>query len=318
MDWLSYPAASDRILSMIGVEIHWFILQYVLGLSLLAAIANLIWHKTKREEWFKISRTLAKGFIIVFAVGAASGTASEFGLVLLWPNLIEAAGRYIYFPLYTEIFAFLLEVVFIYMFWYAWNKLPSKAHIVVGFLAFAGAFFSAAMIISVNSYMQAPPGILPAYSDGNHLYEEGYPKLTLFVPNDVVEKLDVEKLKSVNVEILGKTEDSVIVAMPVLIVKQLVADSFSGKTVQESILSAVLTSEAREALKDVKVMDVVDTIVVNTVKNEGVYTVTFQSPTYIPSITHIPRSSNRYIIHSCSGLCSLTEEKDHQPCQTWF
>jgi len=118
MDWLSYPAASDRILSMIGIEVHWIILQYILGLPLMAVIAEIIWIKTKDERWLKIARTLAKGFIMVFAVGAAMGTASEFGLVLLWPNLSEAAGKYIYFPLYAEIFAFLMEVVFIYMFWY--------------------------------------------------------------------------------------------------------------------------------------------------------------------------------------------------------
>ena len=47
-------------------------------------VAEVIWLKTKKEDWLKIARTIAKGFIIVFAVGAATGTASEFGLVLLW------------------------------------------------------------------------------------------------------------------------------------------------------------------------------------------------------------------------------------------
>ena len=173
--WLSYPASHDRILSMIGIEIHWIILQYILGLSLLAVVAEVLWIKTKKEDWLKISRTLAKEFIILFAVGAAMGTASEFGLVLLWPNLTEAAGRYIYFPFYAEIFAFLMEVIFIYMFWYGWKKLPAKAHVLIGILAITGAWFSAAMIMSVNSYMQAPPGIIPAYDNGWR-FEERYPK----------------------------------------------------------------------------------------------------------------------------------------------
>ena len=111
--WLSYPAPYDRILSMIGVEFHWAILQYVLGLSFMAFLAELIYLKTKEKKWLRVAKTLAKGFVIVFAVGAVTGTASEFGLVILWPNLTEAAGRYIYFPLYAEIFAFLLEIVFI-------------------------------------------------------------------------------------------------------------------------------------------------------------------------------------------------------------
>ncbi|AGK60293.1 cytochrome bd-I ubiquinol oxidase subunit 1 apoprotein [Archaeoglobus sulfaticallidus PM70-1] len=284
--WLSsYPAGYDRVLSMIGIEIHWIILQYILGLSLLAVVAEVIWLKTKKEEWAKISRTIAKGFIIVFAVGAAMGTASEFGLVLLWPNLIEAAGRYIYFPLYAEIFAFLMEVIFIYMFWYAWKKLPTKAHIVVGILAITGAWFSASMIMSVNSYMQAPPGIIPAYDNGWR-FDEGYPKLTLFVPNEIVSALDVEVLQSLGTDVLGKTDNSVIVALPVSIVKQLISDAFSGKTVGESLLYVALTDAAKNSLKDVPALNVVDAIVANTVKEVGVYTVTFKSPTYFASLLH--------------------------------
>ncbi|HID40617.1 MAG TPA: cytochrome ubiquinol oxidase subunit I, partial [Pyrodictium sp.] len=120
--WSSYPAAGDRLLSFIGIEVHWAILQYVVGLSFMAFLALLLYLRSRDESWMRLARTLAKGFIIVFAVGAATGTASEFGLVLLWPNLTEAAGRYIYFPLYMEIFAFLMEVVFIYMLWYGWKR----------------------------------------------------------------------------------------------------------------------------------------------------------------------------------------------------
>ena len=311
--WLSYPASHDRILSMIGIEIHWIILQYILGLSLLAVVAEVLWIKTKKEDWLKISRTLAKGFIIFFAVGAAMGTASEFGLVLLWPNLTEAAGRYIYFPFYAEVFAFLMEVIFIYMFWYGWKKLPAKAHILIGILAITGAWFSAAMIMSVNSYMQAPPGIIPVYDNGWR-FEEGYPKLTLFIPNEIVPALNVEVLKSAGAEIIGKTKDSVIVALPVSIVKQLISDSFSGKTVGESILYSVLTESAKESLKDVPLLKVVDAIVANTVKEVGVYTVTFKSPTYFPSILHAIFASitvSSFTVAGGYALAYAKRKEDH-------
>ena len=280
MDWASYPAFSDRVLSMIGIEIHWLILQYVLGLPLMAVIAEIIWLKTKDEKWLKISRTLAKGFVMVFAVGAAMGTASEFGLVLLWPNLTEAAGKYIYFPLYAEIFAFMIEVIFVYMFYYAWKKLPAKAHIVVGLLALIGAWFSATMIMSVNSYMQAPTGIIVGD------YSQGYPKLMLVVPNDIVSALNVSALQNAGMDVLGKSDDGVIVALPSAIVKAIVADAFSGKTVKESVLYGVLTDSAKQSLADVPVKVVLDAIVWNTVKHVGVYTVTFQSPVFKASILH--------------------------------
>ncbi|WP_457548621.1 cytochrome ubiquinol oxidase subunit I [Archaeoglobus sp.] len=280
MDWASYPAFSDRVLSMIGIEIHWLILQYVLGLPLLAVVSEIIWLKTKDERWLKVSRTLAKGFVMVFAVGAAMGTASEFGLVLLWPNLVEAAGKYIYFPLYAEIFAFMMEVIFVYMFYYAWKKLPAKAHIVVGLLALTGAWFSATMIVSVNSYMQAPTGIMIGS------YAQGYPKLMLVVPNDIVSALNVTALQNAGMDVLGKSSDGVIVALPSAIVKQIVADAFSGKTIKDSILYGVLTDSAKKSLANVPVKAVLDAIVWNTVKHVGVYTVTFQSPVFRASVLH--------------------------------
>ncbi len=280
MDWASYPAFGDRVLSMIGIEIHWLILQYVLGLPLMAVIAEIIWLKTKNEKWLKISRTLAKGFVMVFAVGAAMGTASEFGLVLLWPNLTEAAGKYIFFPLYAEVFAFLMEVIFVYMFYYAWKKLPSKAHIIVGILAITGAWFSATMIVSVNSYMQAPTGIL--IGDYGH----GYPKLTLFVPNDIVSALNVKALQNAGMDVLGKTKDSAIVALPCSTVRQIVSDAFSGRIIRDSVLYGFLTTQAKEKLANVPVKVVLDAIMWNTVKNFGVYTITFQSPVFVASVLH--------------------------------
>ncbi|MCE4621710.1 MAG: cytochrome ubiquinol oxidase subunit I, partial [Desulfurococcales archaeon] len=144
--WGQYPAFSDRVLSLIGIEVHWAILQYVVGLSFLAFVAYLIYAKTNDKKWERLAYTMFKGFVIVFAVGAATGTASEFGLVLLWPNLTEAAGRYIYFPLYAEVFAFLLEVVFVYLTYYGWKKFGKSAMIILLFLSFIGPWYSAAMI----------------------------------------------------------------------------------------------------------------------------------------------------------------------------
>lgn len=124
--WSGYPLPGMRLLSFIGVDFHWDILQYVLGLPFMTFLALLLYLRSRDEDWMRLARTLAKGFILVFAVGAATGTASEFGLVLLWPNLTEAAGRYIYFPLYMEIFAFMMEVIFLYMLWYGWNRISHK------------------------------------------------------------------------------------------------------------------------------------------------------------------------------------------------
>ena len=310
--WLhSYPAGGDRVLSMIGIEVHWAILQYVLGLPFLAFITRLIYHKTGNEHWERLTKTLAKGFILVFALGAATGTASEFGLVLLWPNLTEAAGDFIYFPLYAEIFAFLMEVVFLYMLWYGWDKLPLKVHTVVILLGFLGAWYSASMIVSVNSYMVAPTGIAPAYNamTGAYLYDKGYPKLELHIPLNLtvmingqeasvptLQLLNVTALQAAGMEVKGVDQQNgvVVVLMPVRIVQRLVFEAYHGYTIKESILQFVVSKDFIQqhqdivpALLNVPVKEVVGQIVKKTVEDVGVYTVTFKSPVYAASISHV-------------------------------
>ncbi len=287
--WLGYPAAYDRILSMIGIEVHWAILQYVLGLPFMAFIAELLYLKTGQAKWLRLAKTLAKGFILVFAVGAATGTASEFGLVILWPNLLEAAGRYIYFPLYAEIFAFIMEVIFIYLLWYGWGRLPRRVHAIIALLAFLGAWYSAAMIISVNSYMVAPTGIHAAYDPyAGWKYGGGYPKIELYVPGTVLKVLDVDKLVSLGMELQGMDGSGAWVLMPVSIVRQLADEAWQGYRVQDSILRSVLKPEYAEdqAILQMPVKSLIDTILTATIKKIGIYTVTFKSPVYLGSLLH--------------------------------
>ncbi len=289
--WAQYPAFHDRVLSIIGIETHWAILQYVLGLSFMAFIAELIYLKTGKEKWLRIAKTLAKGFVIVFAVGAATGTASEFGLVLLWPNLTEAAGRYIYFPLYAEIFAFLMEVIFIYMMWYMWKRIPPKIHVIVTGLAFLGAWYSASMILSVNSFMVAPPGIKTAYNPvtSSWLYSQGFPKVTLAVPMAYINILDVNKLTSLGMTVVGKAGGAVIVEMPARIVQRLAYEAWHGYVVKNSILALVARPDvvsAHPEILNVPVKKIVDDILVQTIKTVGIYTATFKSPVYIPTFLH--------------------------------
>ncbi|MEM2489646.1 MAG: cytochrome ubiquinol oxidase subunit I [Candidatus Korarchaeum sp.] len=285
--WLNYPAAIDRMLSIIGIEIHWLILQYVLGLPLAITLALLLHARSKDEKWNRMAKTMTKALGIIFAVGAAAGTISEFGLVVIWPNLLEAAGRYIFFPLYAEIFAFLIEITFIYLLVFGWNKMGVKAKITLSLLALFGAWFSGALIMSVNSYMVAPTGIVAAYDPSSGWkYEQGFPKVLLVVPNDVVKVLDVEKLSSLGMEVVSSGENGVSMLLPSKIVSRLVSEAWSNVKLGESVLSLVVRSESLVDLEDLLVKDVVDIIMTNTVRSVGYTTVTFLSPVYLGSILH--------------------------------
>ncbi len=285
--WFSgYPAGWERLLSMIGIEVHWIILQYVLGLSFLAVVAEAIWLRTGNDDWKRLSRTIAKGFVAVFAVGAATGTAAEFGLVLLWPNLNEAAGRYIYFPLYMEIFAFIMEAVFVYMYFYAEDKVSPKTHLIIGILAFIGAWYSGAMILSVNSFMQAPVNVIAHYDPMVGPSSWAPPDVLLFVPAQIAQAIDVHKLAAVGAKVISANPQQVTVTLPSGLVRVLMREAFAGKTVGQSTLAAVLRPEALKTLSSIPLKSVIDAIVANTVKNAGTYMITFLCKGYLATYVH--------------------------------
>jgi len=288
--WVGFGYWGERVLSMVGIGIHWGILQYVLGLPFAAFILQLIYLRTKDKDYLRISKTLVKAMAIVFAVGAATGTLVEFGLIVVWPNVLTAVGKWLYFPMYAEVFAFIMEVMITYLLYYGWDKLSDVTRTILTFFAFIGPWYSGAMILSANAYMNVPTGLLPDYNatTGQWLYSLGYPKLLLDVPSAYVAILNVTKLESLGMTIKGTASDGVLVYVPVSIVNRLVYESFNHYTVNQSILKAVLNSNvlSNQAVLQTPVLNIVNAIMDSTVKYFGIYTYLFQSPDFIPTLLH--------------------------------
>lgn len=158
-EWVNIPAWDARFASIIGIALHWAILQYALGMPLFAVLFEILSRKTGSKEYERMAKTFSKIMVILFPVGAVTGTLVEFGLVLVWPNLIVLVGKYFFSPLYLEIFAFLAEAIFFYMYYYTWDKVNPTFHILIGIFATLGGAISALMIVSVNTLMNIPPGL---------------------------------------------------------------------------------------------------------------------------------------------------------------
>ncbi len=178
--WLSYPATDARILSMLGIGVHWAILQFTLGLPLYAVIFEYLSQRFGNDSFKRMSRTFSKVMVMIFPVGAVTGTLAEFGLALIWPNLLVIVGKYFFFPLYLEVFAFITEAIFIYMYYYTWDTVKPRFHLAIGILVAFGAALSAVMIVSTNNLMNIPPGINIHYDPSTGTWTE--PSFTLYIP----------------------------------------------------------------------------------------------------------------------------------------
>jgi cytochrome d ubiquinol oxidase subunit I len=128
------------------------------GLPLLVFIAEGLWLRTKRQAYYDLARTWAKGMAILFAVGAVSGTILSFELGLLWPQFMKYAGPLIGLPFSMEGFAFFLEAVFIGIYLYSWDRLSPVQHWLSLLPVWISGICSASFVTLVNAWMNMPAG----------------------------------------------------------------------------------------------------------------------------------------------------------------
>jgi cytochrome bd ubiquinol oxidase subunit I len=128
------------------------------GLPLLVFIAEGMWLRTKRQAYYDLARTWAKGMAILFAVGAVSGTILSFELGLLWPSFMRYAGSMIGLPFSYEGFAFFIEAIFIGLYLYGWDRLSPVAHWLSAVPVIISGALSASFVTLVNAWMNMPTG----------------------------------------------------------------------------------------------------------------------------------------------------------------
>jgi cytochrome d ubiquinol oxidase subunit I len=96
--------------------------------------------------------------LLLFAIGAVSGTTLSFELGLLWPEFMRRAGSIVGVPFSAEGFAFFIEAIFVGIYLYGWDRLSPRAHWLCSLpVALSGAL-SAAFVTAVNAWMNTPAG----------------------------------------------------------------------------------------------------------------------------------------------------------------
>jgi cytochrome bd ubiquinol oxidase subunit I len=128
------------------------------GLPVMMLIAEGMHLRTGDPVWRALARRWSKGFAILFAVGAVSGTIISFELGLLFPRFMSFAGGIIGLPFSLEGFAFFLEAIFLGIYLYGWNRLSPRLHWLAGFPVAISALGSAFFIVTANAWMNAPRG----------------------------------------------------------------------------------------------------------------------------------------------------------------
>jgi cytochrome d ubiquinol oxidase subunit I len=147
-----------RIQMAVSLGFHIVFASLGIGLPLLMLVAE--YRAIRRDDpvWMALARRWAKGFGILFAVGAVSGTVLSFALGLFWPGLMGRWGAVIGLPFALEAFAFFIEAIFLGVYLYGWDRLSPWRHWLSGVpVAISGAA-SAWFVVTANAWMQTPTG----------------------------------------------------------------------------------------------------------------------------------------------------------------
>jgi cytochrome d ubiquinol oxidase subunit I len=149
----------SRLQFAVTAMYHFLFVPLTLGLSILLAIMESIYVMTGRPIWRDMTRFWGILFGINFAMGVATGITMEFQFGTNWAYYSHYVGDIFGVPLAIEgLMAFFLEGTFIGLFFFGWDRLSRRQHLVVTWLVAIGSNLSALWILIANAWMQNPTG----------------------------------------------------------------------------------------------------------------------------------------------------------------
>jgi len=138
---------------------HFIFVPLTLGLAWILFIMESVYVMTGKEIYKDMTRFWGKLFGINFALGVTTGITLEFQFGTNWAYYSHYVGDIFGAPLAIEgLMAFFLESTFVGLFFFGWDRLSKRAHLLVTFLVALGSNLSALWILIANAWMQHPVG----------------------------------------------------------------------------------------------------------------------------------------------------------------
>lgn len=148
-----------RVLMGSSLAVHILYAITGIALPLLVSTAELLGILRRDSTYTLMARRWTKAMLVLFAVGAITGTVVAFQLSLLWPAFMSIAGRVIALPFAIEGFAFVVEAIFLGIYVYGWDRIEKPAlHWAASLPIVVSSAASGALITTVNAFMNSPAG----------------------------------------------------------------------------------------------------------------------------------------------------------------
>jgi len=127
-----------------------------LGGSWIAAASESFFLRTGLRRLDRIAKSLTLFNVILFSFGATFAIAGVLFFIALFPVFAADWFRVMWWPFFLEAILFALEIVFLYTYWFSWDKIERKKHQVLGYGYAIAVFFQTLMINMVAGGMLTP------------------------------------------------------------------------------------------------------------------------------------------------------------------
>ena len=131
--------------------------HYAVGGGLFLAVEVGHAYRTRDRSYLEYLHRHAGFFILVTVVfGAISGVGIWWTIGLASPLATEMLIRTFVFGWATEWVFFVVEIAAAFIFYYYWDRLPERTHVVIGWLYAAAAWISLVLITGITAFMLNP------------------------------------------------------------------------------------------------------------------------------------------------------------------
>ncbi|TXT31280.1 MAG: cytochrome d ubiquinol oxidase subunit I [Rhodocyclaceae bacterium] len=149
----------SRLQFAVTAMYHFLFVPLTIGMTWILVIMEAVYVMTGNQIYKDMTRFWGKLFGINFALGVTTGITMEFQFGTNWAYYSHYVGDIFGAPLAIEgLMAFFLESTFIGLFFFGWDRLSRRQHLLVTILMAVGTNLSALWILIANGWMQNPVG----------------------------------------------------------------------------------------------------------------------------------------------------------------
>ncbi len=149
--------ASGRSLFIAVVMLsHVLFANLHLGGAWVAAGTETAFLRSGKKRYNRLARSITLFNVILFSAGATFAVAGVLFFISLFPTFTGIAFHLYWWPLFVEAVLFALEILFLYLYWFSWDRIGSGWHQFLGYGYAVAVFFQTLMINTLASGMLTP------------------------------------------------------------------------------------------------------------------------------------------------------------------